>query len=338
MSEQRSSRLSRWIFWAGVAGVVGAGIALRLIGLGSHPYGLYQDEAVNGLDALRVLDGYHPLYFPANNGREPLFVYLMATTVGLFGPTALGVRAAAAILGILTLAAAYLLGVAWGGKRVGGLSAAILAGYEAIVLTGPLSKLSRPSYTLFERRLRIVTGIALGLTGLFIYGSAAATARGDEVNLFFGVLWHHLFGLLILGGMGGLLVLRSRRWLRRTWGMGLLALWLAFNLFTVNWRFNLAELADPGPFTPNGVTQFLQNALGLQKQSQGQPGRIASGGLLPGGNSAASVYNLQDLTGNTPLQLAAVDAFFQQMPAWRLWQLMNVYYAALHTCKAKLPI
>jgi hypothetical protein len=51
-----------------------------------------------------------------------------------------------------------------------------------------------------------------------------------------------------------------------------------------------------------------------------------SGGLLPGGNSAASVYNLQDLTGNTPLQLAAVDAFFRQMPAWRMWQLMTVRY------------
>ncbi len=199
-------------------------------------------------------------------------------------------------------------------------SAAILAGYGAMVLTGPLSKLSRQTYTRFEYRLRIVMGIALGLTAWFIYGSAAATARGDEVNLFFGVLRHHLFGLFILGGMLVLLALRSRRWLRRTWGMGLVTLWLAFNLFTINWRFNLEKPVDPEPFAPNGVPQFLQDAL------RAEPGRIVSGGLLAGGNSAASVYKLPDLTGNTPLQVAAVAAFSQQMPAWRLWQLMNVRY------------
>jgi hypothetical protein len=178
----------------------------------------------------------------------------------------------------------------------------------------------------FERRLKIILGIALGMTTFLIYGSAASSARGDEVNLFFGTLWHHLFGVLVLGGMLTLLALRGRRWLRRTWGMALLAGWLAFNLFTVNWRFNLEPPAEPGPFTPDGVTQFLRDSLRVQEQESLESGRIVSGGLLPGGNSAASVYGLQDLTGNTPLQLARVAAFLEQMPAWRLWQLMNVRY------------
>jgi hypothetical protein len=207
-------------------------------------------------------------------------------------------------------------------------SAAVLAGYGTMVLAGPLSKLNRQHYTLFERRLRIVAGVALGLTAFFIYGSAAATARGDEVNLFYGVLRHHLFGLIILGGMLVLLALRPHRWLRRTWGMGLLALWLTFNLFTVNWRFNLEQPGDSEPFMSNGVTQFLRAKLPAPHSPNFSlsPGRIVSGGLLPGGNSAASVYNLQDLTGNTPLQLARVETFFQQMTAWRMWQLMNVRY------------
>jgi len=205
-------------------------------------------------------------------------------------------------------------------------SAAILAGYGALVLAGPLSKAARSTYHVFERRLQAILGVALGLTGFFIYGSAAASARGDEANLFFGALWHHLFGLLILGGLLALLALRPRRWLRRTWGMALLAGWLAFNLFSVNWRFNLEPPVEPGPFTANGVTQFLQEALQVQNQESLASGRIVSGGLLPGGNSAASVYGLQDLTGNTPLQLARVAAFLEQMPAWRLWQLMNIRY------------
>jgi hypothetical protein len=211
-------------------------------------------------------------------------------------------------------------------------SAAVLAGYGAMVLAGPLSKLNRQRYTLFERRLRVVAGVAVGLTAFFIYGSAAATARGDEVNLFYGVLWHHLFGLIILGGTLVLLVLRPRRWLRRRWGMGLLALWLALNLFTVNWRYNLEQPGDSEPFMSNGVTQFLRAKLPAfhSPNFSLSPGRIVSGGLLPGGNSAASVYNLQDLTGNTPLQLARVETFLQQMPAWRMWQLMNVRYVVDH--------
>lgn len=73
------------------------------------------------------------------------------------------------------------------------------------------------------------------------------------------------------------------------------------------------------------MTQFLQTNLPAL-QSSNLPTRIASGGLLPGGNSAASVYKLPDLTGNTPLQLASVESFMRQMPAWRLWQLLSVRY------------
>jgi hypothetical protein len=199
-------------------------------------------------------------------------------------------------------------------------SAAVLAGYGAMSLAGPLTKPGRQSYARFERRLRLIAGGALGLTIFLIYGATAATARGDEVNLFFGVLRHHLFGLVILGGMLLLLACRPRRWLRRPWGMGLVALWLGFNLFSVNWQYNLEKPAGGAPFTPDGITRFLQTHL------SDSPGRIASAGLLPGGHSAAAVYDLEDTTGNTPLQIARVALFSEQMPAWRFWQLLNVHY------------
>lgn len=199
-------------------------------------------------------------------------------------------------------------------------SGAVLAGFGAVVLAGPLPKPASTVFTRFERRLQIVALVALVLTAFFIYGSTAATARGDEVNLFFGVLRHHLFGLLILGGMLLLLRLRARRRLRRPWGLALVALLVGYNLFTVNWRFNLQPLESPRPFASNSAVQFLQSHLDPPLA------RLSSGGLLPGGNSAASIYTVQDLTGNSPLQLAAVDAFLQQLPAWRAWQLMNVRY------------
>ncbi|MCB0154905.1 MAG: YfhO family protein [Anaerolineae bacterium] len=197
-------------------------------------------------------------------------------------------------------------------------SAAVLAGYGALLVSGPLPKPLRWTYLLLEHRLRRVGALALAVTMVYIYGATAATVRGDEVNLFVGVLRHHLFGLLIMAGLLIWLALRSRRWFGRPWMLAVLAGWLAFNLFTVNWRFNLEKPTEPPPFSPNGLTQFLQTNL--------SHARLASGGLLPGGNSAASVYNLPDLTGNTPLQLAAVERFLREMPSWRLWQLLNVRY------------
>ncbi len=82
--------------------------ALRLIALPNVPPGLQHDEVFHGHDAVTVLLGYHPLYFTSNAGNEPLFIYLMSLTIGLFGHTAWGIRLAAVICGLLTLLFTYL--------------------------------------------------------------------------------------------------------------------------------------------------------------------------------------------------------------------------------------
>jgi 4-amino-4-deoxy-L-arabinose transferase-like glycosyltransferase len=101
--------------------------ALRLVALGEAPAGLYHDEAYHGVDALDVLHGHFPLYFPANNGREPLFIYLIALTVGVLGKSPFALRLAAFPIGLLTVAATMAMGKAAFSRRVGALSAAILA-------------------------------------------------------------------------------------------------------------------------------------------------------------------------------------------------------------------
>jgi len=119
--------------------------ALRLAGLGQIPPGLYRDEAFNGLDALDVLRGQHALYFSANNGREPMFIYLVALSVGALGRSPLALRLPAALVSLLTIPAAFLMARELFGKRVGLLAAAILAatlwhvhlahvGYRAVLL------------------------------------------------------------------------------------------------------------------------------------------------------------------------------------------------------------
>ncbi|MFW6070283.1 MAG: ArnT family glycosyltransferase [bacterium] len=93
--------------------------ALRFWALDSAPPGLYRDEAHNGLDALRVLNGEHAVFFETNNGREPAYIYLTALSVALFGRTVLALRLAAAVAGVIATYAVYRLADVWVGRRAG---------------------------------------------------------------------------------------------------------------------------------------------------------------------------------------------------------------------------
>ncbi len=109
--------------------ILGVTVLLRFAALGTAPPGVYQDEAINGLDARAVLAGDlpPPLYFSANNGREPLYIYLAMLSIKVLGATAFALRLPAALLGVLTIPAAYALGRAWFDRRVGLFSAGVLA-------------------------------------------------------------------------------------------------------------------------------------------------------------------------------------------------------------------
>jgi 4-amino-4-deoxy-L-arabinose transferase-like glycosyltransferase len=162
--------------------------ALRIFALGEIPPGLYHDEAFNGLDALEVIAGQRPVYFAANNGREPLFIYLIAATVGLLGRTPGALRLAAALCGTLTIPAAYLMARAWFNRRVGLLSAAILAitlwhvhlsriGFRAITLplmTALALWLGARAYRSHHRRDWLLSGLLYGLC-FYAYLSARFT-------------------------------------------------------------------------------------------------------------------------------------------------------------------
>jgi 4-amino-4-deoxy-L-arabinose transferase-like glycosyltransferase len=100
---------------------------LRLAAFGEVPPGLYHDEAFHGLDALDILQGDLSFYFPANNGREPLFIYLVALSVRLLGKSPFALRLVSTFAGLLTVAATAAMGRALFSRRVGLLAAAVLA-------------------------------------------------------------------------------------------------------------------------------------------------------------------------------------------------------------------
>lgn len=89
-------------------------LILRFYHLGQWPPGLYRDEAFNGLDSLNVLNGQqHPLFFAANNGREPTYIYLTTLAILAFGRTPFALRFVAATVGGLTTLLVYRLSRSW---------------------------------------------------------------------------------------------------------------------------------------------------------------------------------------------------------------------------------
>ncbi|MDP2926788.1 MAG: glycosyltransferase family 39 protein [bacterium] len=85
-------------------------VFLRFWQLSSIPPGLYPDVAMNGNDALGALkSGDFKLFYPENNGREGLFINLIALSFLIFGPSIWAIKIVAAIIGILTVFGFYLL-------------------------------------------------------------------------------------------------------------------------------------------------------------------------------------------------------------------------------------
>lgn len=102
--------------------------ALRLWRIGDLPPGPHVDEAFNILDARAVLEGWRPVFLPANAGREVLYTYLQAPLLALVGDSLGVARLASALVGTLAVPATWWLARGLPLERAGrvGLLAAAL--------------------------------------------------------------------------------------------------------------------------------------------------------------------------------------------------------------------
>ncbi len=105
------------------------GLFLRVYNIENAPPGIYPDEAVNGEDALRAnIDGNYQWFYPANNGREGLFMNLIALFFKFFGASILTLKLPAIIFGTLTIFGTYLLTKElFKSERIGMISAFLTA-------------------------------------------------------------------------------------------------------------------------------------------------------------------------------------------------------------------
>jgi 4-amino-4-deoxy-L-arabinose transferase-like glycosyltransferase len=81
--------------------------AFRLYRLDDIPPGLTHDEADHGLDAVAILHGARPIYETVGYGREPLYDYVVAALMPIFGPHYLTLRLTSALAGLLLIVVAH---------------------------------------------------------------------------------------------------------------------------------------------------------------------------------------------------------------------------------------
>ncbi len=94
------------LFWTTVTLILLLAALFRFYRLADHPLGITFDPAINGLDAVRLLQrgGDLPIFFPTNGGREPLHVYALIPAIWLFGTTPYAIRFVTASSSLLSVA------------------------------------------------------------------------------------------------------------------------------------------------------------------------------------------------------------------------------------------
>ncbi|HYD49902.1 MAG TPA: glycosyltransferase family 39 protein [Terriglobales bacterium] len=101
---------------------------LRVYRLNGMPPGFFQDEAINGRDALALGDAQEWQFWSASiSGRPTLFLYGLLATVRLGGNSYLALKILPVTIGVATVATTYCLGRLLFGRQVGVWAALLLA-------------------------------------------------------------------------------------------------------------------------------------------------------------------------------------------------------------------
>ncbi|OGI29223.1 MAG: hypothetical protein A2288_00430 [Candidatus Moranbacteria bacterium RIFOXYA12_FULL_44_15] len=109
--------------------ILAVGLFLRAYNIDNVPPGIYADEAENGIDAMTAnASGQYQWFYPGNQGREGLFMNLIALCFKLFGVSAFTLKLPSIIFGTLAIGGIYLLAKElFSNSRIGFISAFLTA-------------------------------------------------------------------------------------------------------------------------------------------------------------------------------------------------------------------
>ena len=90
--------------------ILAVAAGLRLAALNSIPNGVWLDEALKGIEGIEsVRTAHFQIFYPANNGREGLWIAVIGFSESIFGVNQFGLRFASALVGTLTVLFIFLL-------------------------------------------------------------------------------------------------------------------------------------------------------------------------------------------------------------------------------------
>ena len=221
---QRAIR-SLWIMVA----ILLLAAAFRFLAIDSAPPGWRDDELIEYNMDRRIADGWRPLFINEAEGHEPVYHYLHAGTILLFGDNIIGYKWLPMACGLLTIALTYALARRMFGVKVALLAAALLAvSFWPIMYSrfgvrhiGVLPWMLGAFYLLYpspspenQERLRASTWAKTAVAGLFLAAALMTYFAGRAVPII-------LIGFLIY------LLIFNRSILRRVWWRYLLAIGIA---------------------------------------------------------------------------------------------------------------
>lgn len=251
--------LSRWFNWISAGALILVAAVLRLYQLPSLPPGLYTDEASVGLQALQLADKAWLPGLTAANDYAPLWIWLQAISVKLFGPEVWALRLWPALLSIAAVVFTWLWAREWFDRRV-----AWIAGFTVAILPWAIT-LSRNA---------LVPALSMALVPLTLWLATKAEKEGTT-------RWYVAAGLvigldLLSGPLGWLtaatvLVLAAIRLVQRheltqmtrSRQFGLAALGLGFAIFAFLIGFSLSHIKDLGAVAnlPANLTNLADSTL-----------------------------------------------------------------------------
>ncbi len=120
---QPSIRHSIW--W--MVGILLLAAVFRFLAIDTAPPGWRDDELIEFNMDRRIADGWRPLFITEAEGHEPVYHYLHAGTIVLFGDNIIGYKWLPMASGLLTIALTYALARKMFGVKVALLGAALVA-------------------------------------------------------------------------------------------------------------------------------------------------------------------------------------------------------------------
>lgn len=251
--------LSRWFTWISAGTLVLVAAALRFYQLPSLPPGLYTDEAQVGLQALNLADKAWLPGLTAANDYAPLWIWLQAISVKVFGTEVWALRLWPALLGVAAVIFTWLWAREWFDRRV-----AWVAAFTVAILPWAIT-LSRNA---------LVPALIMALIPLTLWLATKAEKEATTrwyvaaglvigLDLFSGPLgWLTAVTVLILAAMR-LAQRHELTQMPRARQFGLAALGISFAVFAFLIGFSLGQFKDLGVLAnlPANLVHLADSAL-----------------------------------------------------------------------------